>query len=258
VKAVTLSETRVRDNIWVWTLGGESIASSYGANCTAVAGRETVLLVDALIAPAHARLVEDALRQKTGLPVAHVALTHHHTDHALGAGWFAGRGSVVVAHRNCAAAMAREHAGLIASRRRVPDLAALFADAEPYSPSLLLDDEEHVIDLGGTVARVFHPGPGHTAGDLAVHLEREAVTICGDLVSVGYHVNYEHAVVGKLEEGLARLAASGARTYVPGHGPAGGPGILEEQLRYHRVVASASSAEDVRAAFPDHRLTEVL
>jgi glyoxylase-like metal-dependent hydrolase (beta-lactamase superfamily II) len=258
VKPDTLSETQVRDNVWVWTLGGEEIASSYGANCTAVAGRDAVLLIDALIAPAHARLVEAALREKTALPVMHVVLTHHHTDHALGAGWFAARGSAVIAHPACAAAMAREHAGLIESRRRVPSLAGLFADAEPYRPSLLLEDEELAVDLGGTVARVFHPGPGHTPGDLAVHLERESVTVCGDLVSVGYHVNYEDAVLESLEDGLRALAARNARTYVPGHGPAGGAEILEEQRRYHRIVASATSPNEIRAAFPGHLLTEVL
>lgn len=256
--AETLSETQLRDNVWVWTLGAEEIASSYGANCTAVAGRDSVLLVDALIAPAHARLVEDALRARTRLPVTHVVLTHHHTDHALGAGWFAGRGSAVVAHRACADAMAREHAGLIAARRRVPGLARLFADAEPYVPSVVLEDVEHTIDLGGTVARVWHPGPGHTPGDLVVHLERESVVICGDLVSVGYHVNYEDAAFDALGDGLARLAAIAPRTYVPGHGPAGGSEILEEQLRYHRIVASASSPDEIRGAFPRHLLTELL
>jgi L-ascorbate metabolism protein UlaG (beta-lactamase superfamily) len=50
------------------------------ANCTAVTGRDSVLLVDPLIAPAYAKLVETALRSKTSLPVRHVVLTHHHTE----------------------------------------------------------------------------------------------------------------------------------------------------------------------------------
>ncbi|HEX9287734.1 MAG TPA: MBL fold metallo-hydrolase, partial [Thermoanaerobaculia bacterium] len=88
-----LSETPLRENVFVWTLGGDRIESSYGANCTAVIGREAVLLVDPLIAPVHARLVEDSLRRITSLPVRFVVLTHQHTDHALGAGWFGARGA---------------------------------------------------------------------------------------------------------------------------------------------------------------------
>lgn len=258
MSADVLRETRLRENVWVWTLGGDRIESSWGANCTAVVGRDSVLLVDSLIAPAHARLVEAALRQKTRLPVTHVVLTHHHTDHALGAGWFARGGATVIAHRACAEAMALEHAGLIESRRRVPALAELFDDAEPYRPSLLLDGEERTLELGDCEVTVFHPGPGHTAGDLVVHLDSESVTICGDLVSVGYHVNYEDAVFENLETGLRKLGATKSRTYVPGHGADGGAEILEDQLVYHRAVASASSAEEIQARYPDYLLTEVL
>jgi len=139
VAGPALNETRLADDLFVWTLGGEEIATSYGANCTAVLGRDAVLLVDPFIAPAYARLVEEKVHEKTPVPVRHVVLTHHHTDHALGAGWFASRGVEVIAHPACGQAMAVEHPGLIASRRRQPDLADLFGDAEPYLPSRTFD-----------------------------------------------------------------------------------------------------------------------
>jgi len=61
--------------------------------------------VDPLIAPAHARLIAEALSRRRFPPVTHVVVTHHHTDHALGASWFAARGAKVIAHERCAAAM---------------------------------------------------------------------------------------------------------------------------------------------------------
>ena len=263
----SLRETELRDNVWVWTLGGDGIESSYGANCTAVAGREAVLLVDPLIAPAHARLVEAALRTKTRLPVRFVVLTHHHTDHALGSSWFAGRGTsaTVVAHRACQEAMAAEHPALIDARRKVPALGELFADARPSRPSLDFEDEVLTLDLGDSEARVFHPGPGHTAGDSIVHLDRESVAVCGDLVSAGYHVNYEDAALDALEGGLEKLRALGVRTYVPGHGAPGGVGLLDDQLLYHRAIAEAAKSADpaaarerLRSRFPGFLLEEVL
>jgi len=263
--AADLHETELRDNVWVWTLGGDRIESSYGANCTAVVGREAVLLVDPLIAPAHARLVESALRAKTRLPVRFVVLTHHHTDHALGSSWFAGRGTTVVAHRACQESMTAEHPKLIAERRQVPHLAELFADARPGRPSLDFEDEVLTFDLGGSEAHVFHPGPGHTAGDAVVHFEPESVAACGDLASAGYHVNYEDAALGNLEAGLEKLRALGVRTYVPGHGKPGGSEILDDQLRYHRAIAEAAAAADpagamerLRSGFPGFLLEEVI
>ena len=260
-----LIETRLGDRVRVWTLGGERLESSYGANCTGVAGGDAVLLVDPLIAPAHARLVEDAVREWTDRPVRFIVLTHHHTDHALGAGWFAARGATVVAHPACRAAMAAEHPTLVEARRKIPALAGLFRDAEPYVPSLVLEGSEWQADLGGTVVRARHFGPGHTPGDLVVSLDRESVTVCGDLVSVGYHVNYEDASLDRLAGGLEALRALDTRTYVPGHGAPGGPEVLDRQLDYHREVAEAAAGAsplegvaELRSRYPGYRLEEVL
>ena len=54
-------ESQLRDDVWVWTVGEDRIETSYGANCTAAVGRDSVLVVDPFIAPALARLVEEAL-----------------------------------------------------------------------------------------------------------------------------------------------------------------------------------------------------
>jgi cyclase len=260
-----LSETRIRDNVWVWTLGGESLLTSYGANCTAVAGRDAVLLIDPFIAPAHARLVEKALGTNTSVPLRHIVLTHHHTDHALGAGWFAPKGVEIAAHPACRERMAAEHPGLIASRRRQPDLADLFRDAEPYLPGRVFD-ESLTLDLGDTEARVFHPGHNHTPGDAVVHFPKESVVVCGDLVSAGYHVNYEDAALDNLGDGINILRSLGTRTYVPGHGPPGGPELLESQSRYHSAIRTAagssqdapSALDRIRSLFPGYFLEEVL
>jgi glyoxylase-like metal-dependent hydrolase (beta-lactamase superfamily II) len=253
-----LKESRLRENVWQWTFGEGRIETSYGSNCTAVIGRESVLVVDPFIAPALARVVEVEIAKATSLPVSHVVLTHHHTDHALGAGWFAAQNVRVLAHPACVAAMAAEHPGLVAARRQVPALADLFRDAEPYAPSLVVGDDGVEIDLGGSQARVFHPGPGHTRGDLVVSFAKESVTLCGDLVSVGYHVNYEDAVVENLEHGLRVLADLATDTYVPGHGAPGGAEILDEQRRYHAAIAAAASVEEVQRRFPGYGLSEVL
>ncbi len=262
---IPLTETRLRENVFVWTLGGESLATSYGSNCTAIVGRNATLLVDPFIAPVFARQVEERLRETAAPPARHVLLTHHHTDHALGAGWFASRGAEVIAHPACRAAMAAEHPGLIASRRLQPEIAHLFRDAQPYLPSRALDGDIR-LDLGGTEVRLLHPGANHTPGDAVAHLPEESVVVCGDLVSVGYHVNYEDASPANLDRGLEKLAALGARSVVPGHGPPGGPDLLERQSRYHSAVRDAVLSEPdaekalarLRSLFPGYLLEEVL
>jgi glyoxylase-like metal-dependent hydrolase (beta-lactamase superfamily II) len=258
-----LRETALSPRCLVLTLGGDTPLTSWGANCTAVAGRDGTLVVDPLIAPAHARLVEAALAARGFPPVTHAVLTHHHTDHALGAGWFAGRGAVCACHRACAAAMAAQHPATVEARRRDPALAPLFADAAPHRPAVAFD-RDWAVDLGGVTVEARHVGPGHTPGDVAVLVPSEGLVAAGDLLFAGYHFNYEEADVDGLSAALDRLEGLGARRVVPGHGGVGGPGLIGAQRRYHEEVArlvrgaasEAAARAAVREAFPGLRLLE--
>jgi glyoxylase-like metal-dependent hydrolase (beta-lactamase superfamily II) len=259
--APVLRETVLTPRLLLLTLGGDTMQTSWGANCVALAGRDATLVVDPLIAPAHARLVEAALARRGFPPVRHVVLTHHHTDHALGAAHFAARGAAVLCHARCAEAMAAQHAGMIAARRRDPALAPLFADAKPCAPTETFRTSR-TIDLGDVRAVVHHLGPGHTPGDAIVILESEGFAAVGDLVFDGYHFNYEEADVGALEWRLEQLASLPVAGFVPGHGDPGGREVLDAQRTYHREVArlvrAAARPEEARAAvqarFPELRL----
>jgi cyclase len=266
--APLLTETAVRPHVLVWTLGGESIHTSYGANCVGVIGRDAALIIDPLIAPAHARLVREALARRTEAPVRLVALTHHHTDHSLGGSLFAAEGAEVVAHRACRERMAEDHPGLIASRREAASTRDLFADAVSLLPTITFDDGL-TLHVGGVEVEVWHSGWGHTPGDAFFYLPAERVAVCGDLVWSGYHFNYEDADLAGARKGLRALRALDADTFIPGHGPAGGMEVLDAQAAYHDTIeaildgagAGARTIEAlgewVRARFPDYRLSIV-
>ncbi|HET6781078.1 MAG TPA: MBL fold metallo-hydrolase [bacterium] len=264
-----LHETRIQDNLFVWTIGGDTIETSYGANCIGVIGTDAVLLVDPLIAPAHARLVDEALKDLTRAPVRFVVLTHHHTDHALGSSYFAARDAVVFSHRACREAMAEEHPGIIQQRRARPELRELFADAESVLPSVTFD-EGLVLHVGGIEIEVWHPGWGHTPGDAFLFIPALGVAISGDLVFSGYHYNYEQASIAGARKGLQALASLDAETFIPGHGAPGGPGALDAQSRYHDAVEDIVSrglsagweetliTAEIARSFPDHLMSIVI
>ncbi len=260
-----LRETALSPRLVVLTLGGDRMLTSWGTNCVALAAAAGTLVVDPMIAPAQARLVQEALRRRGFPEVRYVVLTHHHTDHALGAGWFAAQGATVVAHVRCAEEMAAQHPALIAARRRVPELAALFADAAPHAPAVRFQDR-HALDLGDAQVEVRHLGPGHTPGDAVVLFPSQGAVACGDLVFSGYHFNYEEADAAQLPRRLEELAALPAARFIPGHGPPGGREVLEAQALYHaevaRIVRSGASPAAARAAiearFPGQLLPEAI
>lgn len=262
---LSLRETVLSPRLVVLTLGGERMLTSWGANCVALASAAGTLVVDPMIAPAHARLVEEALRRRGFPEVRHVVLTHHHTDHALGAAWFAARGAAVVAHVRCAEEMAAQHPAIIAARRGVPEIASLFVDAVPYTPAVRFE-ERHIIDLVDAEVDVRHLGSGHTPGDAVVLFPSEGAVACGDLVFAGYHFNYEEADAAQLARRLEELAALPASRFIPGHGLPGGREILDEQAHYHaevaRIVGSAASpaaaCAAIEALFPGRALPDAI
>jgi glyoxylase-like metal-dependent hydrolase (beta-lactamase superfamily II) len=259
-----LRETVLSPRLVVLTLGGDRIDTGWGVNCVAFAGTTGTLLVDPMMAPAHARLVQAALERRAFPAVRQVVLTHHHSDHALGAAWFAARGAEVLAQRRCAEAMAAQHPSMVAARRRArdPGVRALFEEVEVRAPSGVFD-EARALDLGGERVEVRHLGRGHTAGDAVVVFPSERAAACGDLVFAGYHYNYEEAEVSALQERLLELAAfPGVERFVPGHGLVGGRELVETQARYHaeveRLVRAGGRRKEIEARFPGYELREVI
>ena len=260
-----LVATRVNDRVVVFSTGGETLATSFGANAVAVLGDGETLLVDPLVAPAYARELKRRLEALGAGPVRWVVTTHHHTDHSVGASVFAAEGAEVISHAVAAQRMAEEHPGLLAERKGSADVGPLFTDAVPTIPTRLVTAP---IELRvGAVRIVVRPcGPAHTPGDLRVDLPDLGVVVTGDLVSHRYHPNLEHADVTGWRRGLADLLASGATTFVPGHGAPGGREIVEAQVEWFDAAEEAVRAalaegrggegaeERIRQRFPGFRL----
>ncbi len=235
-----LREVRLSGRVSVFSPGGDTPATSYGTNATVVFGDGAVLVVDPFIAPAWAHRLAELVEARAAGPVTWVVSTHHHTDHVLGASVFTAQGAAFVAHEAAAARMAAEHATLIEARRSDPALAFLFADAVPVAPTLLVrSGGARSLDVGGVGVEVRPAGPAHTPGDLVVLLPDLGIVATGDVVFHGYHANLEDGDVAGWKAALAALLASGAATFVPGHGAPGGRDVVEAQLEWLEAAETA-------------------
>ncbi|MGX1726729.1 MBL fold metallo-hydrolase [Streptomyces diastaticus] len=198
----------------------------WDATAGLVVGPAGALLVDAGASLREGALlrgaVERALGERGGPGrVTHLALTHAHFDHVLGAAVFAG-------------AQVYGAVGLDAALARTD---ALEADAvhhglDPHEAGEAVDtlvvprhavSGEAVVELGGGRRVLLADlGPGHTAHDLAVLVPGTPdVVFCGDLVEEsGEPQAGPDAVPARWPEALERLLALGGpdAVYVPGHG----------------------------------------
>ncbi|MFB7087947.1 MBL fold metallo-hydrolase [Streptomyces sp. NPDC056296] len=214
-------------------LGWERMAAGVGRrrlpvwDCTAglVVGSGAALMVDAGSSLGEGARLRAGAQELAGHRVTHLALTHPHFDHVLGAAAFAG--AEVFGAVGTDAVFARGGHGREALRS---DAVAEGLDAG--SAEEAVDALVHVrhevcgewtLDLGGgRQVLLANVGPGHTGHDLAVLVPGvPEVVFCGDLVEEsGEPQAGPDAVPSHWPAALDRLLDLGGEDalYVPGHG----------------------------------------
>lgn len=198
----------------------------WDATVGAVRGDAGVLVVDSGSSLREGSSVRTDLRRLFGLPVTHLALTHAHFDHVLGASAFAGAQVHGAVGLEELLARSGEELYEDAVRHGVPPGPAAEATDVLVRPRHTVSGDL-AVDLGGREVLLANVGPGHTAHDLAVCVPGSdggpEVVFCGDLVEEsGEPQAGRDAHPALWPAALDRLLALGGEdaVYVPGHGRA--------------------------------------
>ncbi|MFE7811610.1 MBL fold metallo-hydrolase [Streptomyces sp. NPDC057433] len=212
--------------------GWEGLAPGVGRcrlpvwDCTVglVVGADAVLLVDAGSSLREGARLRAGAQSLTGRRVTHLALTHPHFDHVLGAAVFAGAEVFGAVGLDTVLARGREELLTDAERHGLDAREAREAVDALVRPRHTVSGEWTLGLGGGRRALLANVGPGHTAHDLAVLVTGEPrVVFCGDLVEEsGEPQAGPDAVPSQWPGALDRLLALGGEdaVYVPGHGAA--------------------------------------
>ena len=183
-----------------------------------VVGGERCLVVDSGTDEVHGAEWLAAIREVTALPCT-LLITHAHWDHFFGTAPFIP--CPVLAHPVCRkeiAGNAEEHRARGLAYYGDSEGGRRHAAARVVVPDTEVDPTLDV-DLGGRVARLSHPGRGHTGGDVVVFLPDTRTLFAGDLVEQG-----APPAIGKDAYPLAwpstmdTLLAMAPDVVVPGHG----------------------------------------
>ncbi|MEU6774713.1 MBL fold metallo-hydrolase [Streptomyces sp. NPDC046759] len=194
-------------------------------NAGIVIGGEGTLLIDTAATEARGLMLRETVHTLSPRPVGTLVNTHSHGDHTFGNHLFAGS-ATIVAHERAAAEMA-EHG--LALRSLWPQVR--WGQVEPTLPQVTYRDRLSLPGLGVRV-ELLHAGPGHTAGDTVVWLPDQRVLFAGDLVFSGVT---PFVLMGSLSGSLRvldQLRALEPLHVVPGHGPLGGPELLDANADY--------------------------
>jgi cyclase len=151
--------------------------------------------------------------------------THFHGDHTFGNALFAPRARII-AHRACRDDQVEAGLGLC----------SLWPDVDWGDPEVRAADVTFSGELGVRVGdvdvRLRHPGPAHTPGDTVVWVPGDRVLFAGDIV---WSATTPFCLMGSVAGSLVAietLRGLGPAVVVPGHGPVGGPELLDETARY--------------------------
>jgi len=177
------NERQALENLGLHSFGQLAI-DDRSSNSAVFVGNEAALVVDPGLTPGIAQDFLNRVGKEIGeIPIRYVVLSHWHPDHALGALCIENPGMQIIAHPFTAKMLQQQAADIIAELAEQATLAEeqqAFLSCTLRFPDHFIEDTE-TIDLGGISVRVFHPGHGHTAGDLVAWAETDRVLVAGDI-----------------------------------------------------------------------------
>jgi cyclase len=185
-------------------------------------------------------------------PIRYVVNTEHHVDHIFGNYWFKGAGKVV------------HHQGVYDNFMVVgaildpfayaaeaiptddPDAAAIFPEREVYeadpNKGQIVFSGDLTLRVGDHTFELIHT-PGHTPGQVAVHVPEERTVFTGDTVFSDVQTWLMSSDVDQWLASLDRIATLDVDRVIPGHGPITTTGYLATQkavlLEWKAAVADA-------------------
>src|SRR3984957_9600659 len=206
-----------------------------------IVARDGGSAIDASSTERRTRAFRDAIGSVTRAPVRTLVNTHHHPDHTAGNGLFAD--TTIVAHER-----ARDEMRILGLPRNSGVWTDTdYGDLKLTLPFLTFADS---LTLGAGALRcelLYAGGPANTTNDIVVWIPERSVLFSGDLLfNGGTPFLLSGSVLGAIDVLENFLRPLGAQTIVPGHGPVGGPELIEPVLGYLRFIARL--AADGRAA----------
>ena len=190
-------------------------ATWYWSNAGFIVGKDYVVVVDSLATVGLTRKLREEIRKITDKPIRYLINTHHHGDHTYGNHVFTG--ATIISHDHC------RHELMGTAIMDPGMLNAIFPEFDfrgiAVTPADITFDKRLTLHMNGREVRLLHLGPGHTAGDIIVHLPQEGVIFAGDFIFLySTPLGMEGSFAGWLKN-LDAMAKLDARVYVPGHGP---------------------------------------
>jgi glyoxylase-like metal-dependent hydrolase (beta-lactamase superfamily II) len=194
-----------------------------------------VLVIDGNF-PSGALEVIPKIKSATDKPIRFAFDTHHHGDHAYGNQVWLENGATPVAHAGVLDEMKKYETGHFGGGKpgRWEDAAKNRKDvaASKLKPPTLLFNKDLIFDDGTHRVELLHFGVAHTRGDGFAWLPKERILFTGDACVNGPYNFMGDGDSGEWVKTLEAARKLQPKVVCPGHGPMGGPEVLDNQIAY--------------------------
>jgi cyclase len=221
-----------------------------GCNPSYVTTSDGVVVIDTPQLPTRAVAMREEAESHG--PIRYVVNTEHHVDHIFGNYYFKGAGRVV--HHRGVADNFMVPTPLLdpfdyaaeAIPMSDPDGAAIFPERDLYfadpNRAQIVFTGDLTLEVGDHTFELLHT-PGHTPGQIAVHVPAERVVFTGDTVFSEVQTWVMASDVDQWIEALNTISRLDVDHVIPGHGPVTTLRYLQTQkavlLEWKSMVASA-------------------
>lgn len=194
------------------------------------------MIIDTCATERRTRSFRRAIENRTAVPVRTIVNTHHHGDHTLG-NWLFDAATVIGHTRTRVSAIA---AGVSPSRASWTP----FEIGEVHlAPPTVTFESELTVWVDDVRCDIRHVGTAaHTDNDCIVWLPEQKILFAGDvLFSRTTPFLMGGSLSGSIEVLETVVRPLDALTIVAGHGPVGGPEVIEDVLDYLHWLTEVSS-----------------
>ena len=148
-------------------------------NNLVIIGDQGVILVDAGSHKSVAEHIYKSIQTVTNKPVTHIIVTHHHSDHHLGAQYY--DGAKIIATEFCKTQINERSLSMVEEMRRMSGLP--LNNETPLIPDIAIPNlSNKIMEIEGIRINLISTETAHTHGDLLVWLPDDQVLASGDVL----------------------------------------------------------------------------
>ena len=210
---------RINDHIFAM-LGPSDIPNvengGFVNNNLVIIGDKGVILVDAGSHKSVAEHIYKSIKAVTRKPITHIIITHHHSDHHLGAQYY--EGAKIIATEFAATQIYESSFSMVDEMRNMSGLP--LKEESPLTPDITIPESSNrEMEIHGVKFNLISTNTAHTHGDLMVWLPDDFVLASGDVLVHKVNPNFnDGSLKSWIEVVNKNILSLPFKTVMPGHG----------------------------------------